>query len=53
MEALDLLIKMLGFNPENRITVDRALDHPFLASLHNPNDEPGNTNTNTNISILI
>jgi len=40
MEALDLLIKMLGFNPENRITVDRALDHPFLASLHNPNDEP-------------
>jgi len=39
-EALDLLIKMLGFNPDKRITIEKSLEHPFLASLHNPDDEP-------------
>jgi len=38
--ALDLLHKMLEFNPEKRITVEDALAHPYLASLHDPEDEP-------------
>eukprot|EP00177_Eucheuma_denticulatum_P005837 GFKZ01010648.1.p1 GENE.GFKZ01010648.1~~GFKZ01010648.1.p1 ORF type:complete len:382 (-),score=37.03 GFKZ01010648.1:865-2010(-) len=36
----DLLGKMLVFNPANRITVDEALRHPYLSSLHDPEDEP-------------
>lgn len=39
-DALDLLRRMLEFHPDRRITIDRALAHPFLASLHNPEDEP-------------
>ncbi|MED6209173.1 Mitogen-activated protein kinase 2 [Stylosanthes scabra] len=39
-EALDLLEKMLMFDPNKRITVDEALCHPYLASLHNINNEP-------------
>ncbi|GAB9476442.1 hypothetical protein Gpo141_00013507 [Globisporangium polare] len=38
--AIDLLTKMLKFNPEERITVVQALAHPYLAQLHNPADEP-------------
>jgi len=39
-EPLDLLKKMLEFHPDRRITVEDALAHPFLATLHNPDDEP-------------
>ncbi|KAL5052945.1 hypothetical protein RYX36_033627 [Vicia faba] len=39
-EALDLLEKMLIFDPNKRITVDEALCHPYLSSLHNTNEEP-------------
>ena len=39
-DALDLLEKMLTFNPEKRITVEEALKHPYLAALHDPTDEP-------------
>ncbi|CAD5173027.1 unnamed protein product [Musa acuminata subsp. malaccensis] len=38
--AIDLLEKMLVFDPSKRITVDEALHHPYLASLHDINDEP-------------
>ncbi|KAI3468696.1 hypothetical protein Pfo_025359 [Paulownia fortunei] len=38
--ALDLLGKMLVFDPNQRITVDDALCHPYLSSLHEINDEP-------------
>lgn len=31
---------MLQFNPNDRITVDEALAHPYLASLHKADDEP-------------
>lgn len=32
--AIDLLSKMIVFNPDLRITVDLALAHPYLASLN-------------------
>ncbi|KAG6788290.1 hypothetical protein POTOM_004352 [Populus tomentosa] len=38
--AVDLLEKMLVFDPNNRITVDEALCHQYLSSLHDINDEP-------------
>ncbi|XP_077245497.1 MAP kinase 4 [Tasmannia lanceolata] len=38
--AVDLLEKMLVFDPSRRITVDGALCHPYLSSLHDINDEP-------------
>ncbi|KAJ7944959.1 Mitogen-activated protein kinase [Quillaja saponaria] len=38
--ALDMLEKMLVFDPNKRITVDEALGHPYLSSLHDINDEP-------------
>ncbi|XP_004298829.1 PREDICTED: mitogen-activated protein kinase 4-like [Fragaria vesca subsp. vesca] len=38
--ALDLLEKMLVFDPTRRITVGEALCHPYLSSLHDNNDEP-------------
>ncbi|KAK4803383.1 hypothetical protein SAY86_003200 [Trapa natans] len=39
-KAVDLLEKMLVFDPTKRITVDEALCHPYLSSLHDINDEP-------------
>lgn len=39
-DALDLLRKMLAIHPRKRITVTEALEHPFLAPLHSPDDEP-------------
>eukprot|EP00191_Tetraselmis_sp_GSL018_P006474 CAMPEP_0177608022 /NCGR_PEP_ID=MMETSP0419_2-20121207/18239_1 /TAXON_ID=582737 /ORGANISM="Tetraselmis sp., Strain GSL018" /LENGTH=377 /DNA_ID=CAMNT_0019102663 /DNA_START=407 /DNA_END=1540 /DNA_ORIENTATION=- len=38
--AVDLVEKMLVFDPNKRITVEQALEHPYLASLHDVNDEP-------------
>ncbi|MBA0785238.1 hypothetical protein Gotri_026082 [Gossypium trilobum] len=38
--AIDLLEKMLIFDPHRRITVDGALCHPYLAPLHDINEEP-------------
>ncbi len=40
LEALDLLSRMLAFDPANRITVEEALEHPYLKIWHDPNDEP-------------
>ncbi len=34
-DAIDLLSKMLVFNPDTRITVQDALKHPFLATYYN------------------
>jgi mitogen-activated protein kinase 15 len=39
-EALDLLRKLLQFNPEKRLDSAAALRHPYLAQFHNPDDEP-------------
>jgi serine/threonine protein kinase len=38
--ALDLLDKMLVFNPHSRITIDDALAHPYLKQLHSARTEP-------------
>jgi mitogen-activated protein kinase 7 len=37
--GLDLLDRMLDFDPTTRITVDEALRHPYLAAHHDPRRE--------------
>jgi len=37
---LDLLDKLLSFNPMIRITVEESLAHPFLREYYDPSDEP-------------
>nr|NP_001071697.1 mitogen-activated protein kinase [Ciona intestinalis]BAE06412.1 mitogen-activated protein kinase [Ciona intestinalis] len=39
-KALDLLDRMLTFNPTKRINVDDALAHPYLEQYYDPADEP-------------
>uniref|UniRef100_A0A674MA26 Mitogen-activated protein kinase n=1 Tax=Takifugu rubripes TaxID=31033 RepID=A0A674MA26_TAKRU len=40
LSALDLLDRMLTFNPIKRITVEEALAHPYLEQYYDPTDEP-------------
>lgn len=39
-EELDMIERMLTWDPRRRMTVEEALEHPFLAQLHDPFDEP-------------
>jgi mitogen-activated protein kinase 7 len=39
-DALDLLDRMLAFDPSRRISVEAALEHPYLAIWHDASDEP-------------
>uniref|UniRef100_A0A7S0S0X2 Mitogen-activated protein kinase n=1 Tax=Chlamydomonas leiostraca TaxID=1034604 RepID=A0A7S0S0X2_9CHLO len=39
-EALDLLKKLLVFNPSKRLSVEAALRHPYVAQFHAASDEP-------------
>jgi serine/threonine protein kinase len=39
-DVLDIMSKMLRFSPDERISVLDALEHPFLESMHNEDDEP-------------
>ena len=38
--GLDLLAKMLAFNPEKRYTVEECLKHEYFKGLYNPEEEP-------------
>ena len=37
--AIDLLLKLLQFNPKKRLTAVEALEHPYVADFHNPEEE--------------
>ena len=39
-DALDLLDRMLAFDPSSRITVEAALEHRYLHIWHDASDEP-------------
>ncbi|XP_048338541.1 mitogen-activated protein kinase 15 isoform X2 [Sphaerodactylus townsendi] len=39
-QALDLLKRLLVFNPEKRLTVEEALEHPYVQRFHCPTKEP-------------
>ena len=38
--ALDLLGKMLTFNPKKRYTVEQCISHPYFEGSHDPEQEP-------------
>jgi len=38
--AIDLLEKMLVFDPRQRVRAGEALSHEYLAPYHDPSDEP-------------
>ena len=38
--ALDLLSKMLVFNPNKRATIEECIKHEYFKGLHDPGEEP-------------
>lgn len=38
--AIDLLEKMLVFDPRKRITATESLEHEYVSPYHDPTDEP-------------
>eukprot|EP01123_Difflugia_compressa_P015764 TRINITY_DN907_c0_g3_i1.p1 TRINITY_DN907_c0_g3~~TRINITY_DN907_c0_g3_i1.p1 ORF type:complete len:329 (-),score=45.89 TRINITY_DN907_c0_g3_i1:125-1111(-) len=38
-DAIDLLQKLLMFNPDKRINIEETLEHPYVAQFHNPEEE--------------
>ena len=51
--ALDLLDKMLTFNPHKRISVEQALAHPYLEQYYDPEDEVGGDQDNLVVLIVM
>lgn len=39
-DAIDLMKKLMKFNPGDRLTVEEALEHPYVAQFHNVDNEP-------------
>ncbi|KAG0726256.1 Mitogen-activated protein kinase 15 [Chionoecetes opilio] len=39
-DAIDLLEKLMVFNPDKRLTAEQALRHPYVARFHNAANEP-------------
>lgn len=37
---LDLLTKMITFNPDKRYTIEQCLEHSYFEGLHSPDSEP-------------
>mmetsp|Transcript_26656 Transcript_26656/g.67792 ORF Transcript_26656/g.67792 Transcript_26656/m.67792 type:complete len:389 (+) Transcript_26656:140-1306(+) len=35
-DAIDLLMLLLRFNPDERVSAEQALDHPYVAQFHDP-----------------
>jgi len=42
-DAIDFLQKTLTFDPKKRMTVDEALEHPYVSAYHDPDDTPSVT----------
>ena len=38
-QKMDFIKKLLCFNPKQRLTSTKALEHPYLKYFHNPNEE--------------
>ena len=38
-DTLDFISHLLVFNPEHRMSAEKALEHPYLAQFHDPNEE--------------
>lgn len=39
-DSIDLMKKLLKFNPAERLTVEEALEHPYVSQFHNIDNEP-------------
>ncbi|ESL07481.1 protein kinase [Trypanosoma rangeli SC58] len=39
-DAIDLVQKLMRFNPNERLTAEQALEHPYVAAFHKVQDEP-------------
>ena len=39
-DAIDLLNKLLQFSPDQRISIDQAIKHPYVAQFHDSANEP-------------
>lgn len=39
-QGIDLLRRLLVFDPKERLSVEEALEHPYVATYHDANDEP-------------
>lgn len=40
VQAVDLMKKLLTYDPKHRLSAEEALEHPFFAELHDVHDEP-------------